>query len=356
MLYPNLRSLRNFFTDPWSAPRIEVLEDAGVRHVQLNGFNLSPRIEFGIRIQWLRAIRILFDEYVRHHGRPDVIHAHCALYAGVAAARISAEENIPFVVTEHSTGYSRKIFTKSQLSWAGSTFEKSSACIAVSNSFMHLLQDGLGFGHNWQVIPNIVERRFYESGIKISNSQDSVRLLHVALLNPIKRQELLVEAIYICKQAGRSDIKLTIAGSGPKHATLKKRISGLAVENQISLIGSVKRNDMPELMVSHDGFVLCSDYETFGVVVAEALASGLSSISTDCGGPRDIIGAGDGIIVPRGDAAAIARAMMNLSKIQGDAEIRNNRRQRAARRFGEDAVCAELIEVYSAATAATESR
>jgi glycosyltransferase involved in cell wall biosynthesis len=93
-------------------------------------------------------------------------------------------------------------------------------------------------------------------------------------------------------------------------------------------------------------FVLSSIYETFGVVVVEALAAGRPVIATRCGGPECIIGEEDGLLVLPGDVNALADAMIkmraNIRKYKPD-----GLRARCRARFGENAVIKQLKSVYS---------
>jgi glycosyltransferase involved in cell wall biosynthesis len=57
---------------------------------------------------------------------------------------------------------------------------------------------------------------------------------------------------------------------------------------------------------------MASDFETFGVVLIEALAMGRPVIATDCGGPREIVNESNGMLVPARDNGALARAMQRM--------------------------------------------
>lgn len=78
-----------------------------------------------------------------------------------------------------------------------------------------------------------------------------------------------------------------------------------------------------------DLFVLSSQVEGFGNVVVEALATGTPVVSTDCmSGPREILADGRfGTLVPVGDAAALADAMVQCLKSEHDPEALKSRAQ-----------------------------
>jgi glycosyltransferase involved in cell wall biosynthesis len=346
VLFPNQRSLREFWNSSAKPSGTEILVDNNVHVAIRYGFNWTPRFKSGIAWQWLANGTALFNEYVTKHGRPDIIHAHCALYAGHLARKISAETGIPYVVTEHSSGYFCGDFNRRQLGLAADVFIESSANLAVSSSLARLLQETHGFGQRWQVVPNIVESNFYTAPLQSTCTLGRLRLLNVALLRPIKRQRLLLEAIDLCRQTGKGIVELTIVGDGPERAMLEREVAVRGLQKQVQMLGFVPRAELPAIMAAHDAFVLSSDYETFGVVVAEALATGLPCIATDCGGPADILGPGDGTLVPCGNAKVMAEAMLSLLDQPDELQARVARRTRSAVRFSEGAVSQALDEVY----------
>lgn len=352
VLFPNQRSLRELLNPAAIPAGIQSIDDQGTCLVQRYGFNWTPRFQYGIAQQWLLHGLSLFKRYVELHGMPNLLHAHSALYAGLLAKSIFKNTDIPYVITEHSTGYFTGYLSNWQIDTARSVFRSSTSNIAVSKSLAQLMTNQFNFQTPWSVIPNIVSEQFFN--VKLAETlvqgEKKTKFVHVALLNPIKRQQLLIDAMKLCMKAGRSDLVLTIVGEGPERSALEHSVKSAGLEKQVFFTGILSRPEIPNVLANNDVFVLSSDYETFGVVVAEALAVGLHCIVTDCGGPVDIVEADDGVIVPRGDAVAIAKAMMEMADKPRDINDRIARRQRCANRFGEQAVCNSLIEHYCAIT------
>lgn len=139
----------------------------------------------------------------------------------------------------------------------------------------------------------------------------------VARLEPVKNLPLLIDAF--ADVARRLDARLLIIGTGSEEARLRTRIDGLGLAGHARLLGYVP-SPRPYLAAA-DAFVLASDEEGFGQVLAEAMREGLPVISTDAagGGARFVLDDGRaGILVPRRDRAALAEAMVAMA----DAAVR----------------------------------
>lgn len=105
-------------------------------------------------------------------------------------------------------------------------------------------------------------------------------------------------------------IRLVIAGAGPREAALRA-----AAPPSVAFLGYLDRGrTLPQLYASVDTFVFASETETLGLVVLEAMASGLPVIAVPAGGVaehlRDDV---NGLAVSAGDVDAMARAMARLA-------------------------------------------
>lgn len=128
-------------------------------------------------------------------------------------------------------------------------------------------------------------------------------IITVGRLVKAKNHELLIDAVAMV--AKKRKVRLMIIGDGPLRNELQQKIDRLHMEDYVRLEG-FKLN--PVSWISKASlFVLSSDYEGFGNVLVEALAAGVTIVSTDCNyGPSEILGARYGYLVPVGDAKALA--------------------------------------------------
>jgi phosphatidylinositol alpha 1,6-mannosyltransferase len=121
---------------------------------------------------------------------------------------------------------------------------------------------------------------------------------------------------------------LILAGTGPREAELKA-----AAPPEVTFLGFLGRQTrLPNLYANCDAFVFSSLTETLGLVVLEAMASGLPVVAAPAGGVQDHLRDGvNGLTYDPSDPAAMARAMVMLA---GEYEL-TRRLARAARRTAE---------------------
>lgn len=323
-----------------------VVED-GVATVLEQRQSWLPFLQRWQQAQWLHLGRRLFRRYVDEHGLPDLLHAHCALWAGLLTHELAGLTGIPYVITEHSTTFARGLVPRSQDQDLSRVYGGAAARFVVSPELGQLLQRRWPIAmQSWEWIPNLVSPLF-EPEVSRSRSESApFRFLNVALLTPKKGHDLLLNA-FAQAFAGQTDVELCIGGSGPSEAELRSQAQRLGIASQVTFLGGLSRAQVLKQMQSADAFVLSSHYETFGVVLIEALACGLPVIATRCGGPECIVEPGDGELVDCHDVAALAAA---LRKLHADRDHFSSAqlRQRCLARFGEQAIADRLRRSYRA--------
>lgn len=130
------------------------------------------------------------------------------------------------------------------------------------------------------------------------------QFLFVGRLAEEKCIGLLIEAYRKYRELVDEPWGLTLCGTGKEEEKCR------GVEG-VHLAGFVQPDELPEIMSEHGAFLLPSRFEPWGVVIAEACASGLPVACTEaCGGGLDLIrNYYNGITVPANDADAFCRAM-----------------------------------------------
>lgn len=155
---------------------------------------------------------------------------------------------------------------------------------------------------------------------------------------------MLIDAV-----ARHPGLRARIAGAGPQTDDLRARAVQLGVADRVAFVGAIPPDRVAEFFRSVDVLAIPSLptpswTEQFGRVAVEAMACGIPVVSSDAGALPDVVG-GAGILVPHGDAAALADALREAAGPRRD-ELRAAGLARAAKCTW-DAVADDYLELYA---------
>lgn len=341
-------SLRYLKRRPRGCSRgIEFYIDDGIPVYRFQGSNWTTgKIPALYQAYWDRIGRRLYERYVSDYGRPDLIHAHNTLQAGVFAVRYLAPRGIPVVITEHSSIYVQRRLKPWQRENARYALKKASARLVVTPKLGERLEELFGDSvRPWRVVPNVLENMFEHAKLSPLDTRDKgFVFLNVAMLQPVKNHVGLLKAFSLAFK-GRLDVRLRIGGDGPLMRQLQDLVVNLGIAKQVHFLGRLNREQVLSEMQACDAFVLPSFYETFGVVLIEAAACGKPLIATQGSGPDSIVNEENGLLVPPGDDKALAQAMITMYEHASDYDPTAIRRACLAR-YGEKAVVDQLKAIY----------
>lgn len=285
----------------------------------------------------------VFEEYIKEHGIPDVVHAHNFLFAGFIAQAIKTKYNIPYIITEHSSAFARGMIDQKFDDELTMCAKDAKTVAAVSKPFAELLAKRLKV--KVEVIPNIVDKYFMATPSKTKNLE--FNFLNIAGFNKNKNQRLLIDA-FTEGFKDKDNVFLRIGGYGVLEDELKNLVKEYSMQDRIIFLGSLTQERVKEEMDSADCFVLSSNYETFGVVLIESLACGTPVIATKCGGPEDIVDEKNGILIGIGDKRALEEAMQYMyeNKNRYDRKLLSDE---TIEKFGEKAFVDRVTALYNRA-------
>ncbi len=186
---------------------------------------------------------------------------------------------------------------------------------------------------------------------------EAVVFLYVGAVVPEKGLRHLVEAFI--RVAGHDErAHLLVAGGASLwdmagqsaargyEAAVAERAQGLLAAGRVHLLGPVPSSAMPELYAAADVAVIPSVWpEPFGLVALEAFASGKPVIATSTGGLPETVGEANGRLVPPGDEAALAAAMLAFTD-PGVRRSRGTAGQAHARSRSWEAAAGALETIY----------
>ena len=170
-------------------------------------------------------------------------------------------------------------------------------------------------------------------------------IVNVGALVGHKGQKHLLDAMPLVMRE-MADVHLVILGEGELRVPLEKQVKELHLERAVRLPGF--REDVLSLMKSADLFVMSSVTEGLGSAVLDAMAMGLAVVATRAGGiPEAVVHGETGLLVPPGEPAPLARAIVRLLK---DPVVRSQyghaAQARVAEQFGVDKLVEGTLAVY----------
>jgi len=181
-------------------------------------------------------------------------------------------------------------------------------------------------------------------------TNDDAYILSVGRFSdPRKNVELLFEAYHRLRQRRPDAPRLVLAGlAGPRESAWATAKS-LGITDHIDVHVEVPEEKLARLYRNASLFVLSSKEEGLGLVIAEAMASGIPVVSTDCGGPSTLIKEGKtGYLTPVGDPDALADRMQTILENPDHArELGERGRERIESHFSEEAAGEKFLSVYN---------
>jgi len=283
---------------------------------------------------------------------PKVVHAHAYGYFPVLAGGFAERiRRVPLVVTAHSDRGGDSV-SKRLFDWAipPFTLRRAHRVIALTAGEASNLQRlGIDPGRI-RIIPNGIDLNEFENVPVQRGSDGELTILFVGRCYPRQKGlEYLVRAIQLLPS--RHKVRLKIVGEDWGGVlSLRALARALAVEDQVTFTGPLPRRDVIRAYGSSDIFVLPSLFEPFGIVLLEAMASGVPVVASRIGGIAEVVQDGEtGLLVPPGNSQALAEA---LGRLISDPSLRSRMgeagRLRAAA-YSWDILLPRILKVYEEA-------
>ena len=275
-----------------------------------------------------------------------MIHAHNMIYAGLFALEIEEEIGVPVVITEHSSQYAMEGVGTKLEEVLKKSVSRAHTIYAVSPKLVDLLTEKFNLPTNkvkW--LANVLDATVEDAPMPTSVIEnDNFYWAHVANLIPLKGQKELIGAFATAFE-NQPKIHLKIAGQGYLEQELKQLVNELGLNDRIEFLGLIKREEVVDLIDRSHALVLPSHYETFGVVLIEALSRGKPVLSTFCGGPECIVNESNGLLVEPKNEQQLANAMSEMV-VNYDRFEAVSLRQECLNRFGKQAFYQKLMDIY----------
>ena len=194
------------------------------------------------------------------------------------------------------------------------------------------------------VIPNMIREDLFLPPYA-PRKMDPFVFLWAGRLEYVKGVDLLLEAVKSLREKTDRKFTLRLAGRGSLREELEQKASDLGLEDRVHFLGRLSRKEMLVEMQGANCFVLPSRYEAFGVVLIEAMATGLPVIATRSGGPDTIVDTENGLLTLPENAGELTLAMQQIISNM-DLYSSDEIRKQVLLRYGDAAVMEQYHQLF----------
>lgn len=283
--------------------------------------------------------------------RPDVVHAHDphAVAAAALALALGRFDRPPLLLAARRVDFHLRSNLLSRLKHRRvDLFVASSDAIRAM-----LLEDGVDPSrvvtvHEGVDVDLVAAAPAADLRAEVGWPAGSLVVGNVAALVPHKGQRYLVDAARLVLEQVRA-ARFVILGHGELREALDRQIKDRGLEGRVVLGGF--RTDVPSVLKTFDVFAMSSVTEGLGTSLLDAMAAGRPIVATRAGGIAEVVEDGvTGLLVPPGDAGALAAALI---KLLGDESLRQRMGRaglaRVHERFSADRMVEATLQAYAAA-------
>lgn len=312
----------------------------------------SARYFLGALAFFPKAVR--FAQLMEAEGI-DHVHAHFASHPAAMAFVIHRLTGIPYSFTAHGSDLHRDKHMLCQ-KVAEAAFV---VTIARFNQEIFVAECGEGVRDKVQVVHCGVDTQVFQPRQAPPTPGNPLQILCIGTLHEVKGQTHLIEACRLLRERGL-DFVCRFVGDGPDEPMLREQVARAGLAEAVHFEGRKTRQEVIALLNAADVVVAPSvpsrdnRREGIPVVLMEAMGAGVPVIASDLSGiPELVEHEVSGLLVPPGDANAIAAA---LERLAGDPALRarlgQGGRNKVLREFDLAANAGRLVERFKASVKA----
>lgn len=276
----------------------------------------------------------------------DLVHCNISFPAGYFALELKRRNNIPFVLTEHWTAFTKetngyKKFNYLTKKAIQQTVKEASRLLPVSESLKNDMAD-LGLAQQSIVIPNVVDCNLFSPIEKKENGR--IKILHVSTMDD--KQKNATGLLNVIKKIAeyRNDFVLQIVSDDNFEQT-SKLIDKLEISEFVTLEKTKTTAEIVRYFQTADFFILFSNYETFSVVLAESWSCGIPAVYSNCGGLTTIDNPDLGMQIEIGNEIELEKSIVELLN-NYKRYNKQTIRQFALNNFDKEVIGHQIFEVY----------
>jgi glycosyltransferase involved in cell wall biosynthesis len=238
----------------------------------------------------------------------DLVNIHIAYPLAMRTRALQRLFGIPIVLTEHWSAYHYSFNSSSAgLDRIRKIFHHDIPLICVSHALVKDIEKFSGAEQERaMVVDNVAETRHFHW--QPGTQPVEGRFFAIAGWRFPKRPDVLIDMMALLRDKGIY-AELRIAGDGPKMDAMKDAVHRHALSDRVRFLGHLTPDRVAAEMRSSHALLLCSDYETYSAVCAEALCTGTPVIASNVGGIPEYMTTFTGMLVENNDGQDWSRTL-----------------------------------------------
>lgn len=292
-------------------------------------------------LEWYTYFRAVGRVIKKERLRFELIHCHGIYPDGYVAVKIGEYFGVPVVIHLHDSYF--KEIHKTYLHKIDNIMSYCKRVIAVSEfQKRNIAEIYNNYAGKICAIYNGVDiNKFVGVERPPLLDKNGGRIVFIGNLLDVKGIDILIRAINILKN--RIPIYLDIYGDGKNKKEYQDTVNELGIGNIIKFKGLINNNVLPQYLKKYSFLVLPSRYETFGIVLIEAMACGIPVIATKVGAIPEIVASSEvGILVEPNSPELLAKGIKNAINKDWNRELIIN----YAKKFSIKKTAREIEKVY----------
>ncbi|MCG2713094.1 MAG: glycosyltransferase [Candidatus Omnitrophica bacterium] len=341
-----------------AAPECEGAPSDEVNVIRLRAIKKINRSDFSMALPMASLLPELMKTFT-----PDIIHSHHPFWIGDIAIRLSRQYHIPLVFTYHTMFEQHMHYLPIQNErikrfiielFAGYANMANQVIVPSESVRMILLERGVKAPI--EVIPTGVDLQKFSKGQgnvirkRLDIPLDAIVIGYVGRLALEKNLEFLSRSVagYLKKDAR---VHFLAAGEGPLEDMTKKMFDEQGIGKRLHLTGPLFGQDLVDCYDAMNIFAFASLSETQGIVLVEAMASGVPVVAVDAPGVREVVKDGyNGRLLPEENQDNFIEAL-SWCLMQPASEFQRMKQnaQAAAKEFAVDICAKKMLKAYQEA-------
>ncbi len=341
------------------APRVNGYKDEESNIFRYHSINLTHKVKYPIAIPLsLKAGQVIT------RFKPDIIHLHHPFVLSMPAIMYAAKLKIPKILTIH-TQYERYAYYISPLPQLiineairriiFNLADKVDIITTPSQSMKDIISN-YGIQKEIVVIPNAIDINVFQSRDEqklellrreLQLTQDKVIILYVGRVSFEKNIDKIIKALALVRDKKVDNFQFILVGEGTAVKSLKNLTESLQLTDRIKFVGAIDREMVRYYYQMADIFAFSSTSETFGMVIIEALASGLPVLAVKAPGAIDIINHGFNGILVDNEITQFAQQLENLIQDKNLRQKLSHNALQSVERYSIDNVADQVLALYN---------